>query len=64
MSNTCFIGNIRGVTTQIANAIPVLVDSAGQLGTVSSSKRFKNEIKPMDKRQRIHSGAQAGDFPL
>ena len=48
VSNTCFIGNIRGVTTQNANAIPVLVDSAGQLGTVSSSKRFKNEIKPMD----------------
>jgi Chaperone of endosialidase len=23
--------------------------SAGQLGTVSSSQRFKNEIKPMDK---------------
>jgi len=32
-----------------ANAIPVVIDSAGQLGTVSSSRRFKNEIKPMDK---------------
>jgi Chaperone of endosialidase len=31
------------------NAIPVLIDSAGQLGTVSSSCRFKKEIKPMDK---------------
>ena len=27
----------------------MLVDSAGQLGTMSSSKRFKKEIKPMDK---------------
>jgi hypothetical protein len=48
VSNTCFIGRIRGVTTQNANAIPVLVDSAGQLGTLSSSRRFKTEIKPMD----------------
>jgi hypothetical protein len=43
-----FIAGIRGVTTGIANAIPVLVDTAGQLGTMSSSKRFKNAIKPMD----------------
>src|SRR2546423_11569498 len=48
VSNSCFIGNIRGVTTANADAIPVLIDSAGQLGTVSSSKRFKQEIKPMD----------------
>jgi hypothetical protein len=33
----------------MANAIPVLIDSAGQLGTTSSSRRFKKEIKPMDK---------------
>jgi hypothetical protein len=26
----------------------VLIDSEGQLGTVSSSARFKKEIKPMD----------------
>jgi len=49
VSDSCFIGNIRGVTTANADAIPVLIDSAGQLGTVSSSARFKNEIKPMDK---------------
>jgi hypothetical protein len=48
VSDTCFIGNIFGVTTQNADAIPVLVDSAGQLGTASSSRRFKKEIKPMD----------------
>jgi trimeric autotransporter adhesin len=46
---TCFIANIRDVQTQNTDAIPVLVDSAGQLGTVSSSQRFKKEIKPMDK---------------
>jgi Chaperone of endosialidase len=48
ISNTCFIGHIRGVTTHNANAIPVLIDSAGQLGTASSSRRFKKEIEPMD----------------
>ena len=48
VSNSCFIGHIRGVTTAQNNAIPVLIDSSGQLGTVSSSRRFKNEIKPMD----------------
>src|SRR6266536_1240531 len=45
----CFIGNIRGVTTANNNAVNVMIDSAGQLGTISSSRRFKKEIKPMDK---------------
>jgi len=48
VSNSCFIGRIRGVTTAHADAVPVLIDSAGQLGTISSSRRFKKEIKPMD----------------
>ena len=49
VSNSCFIGRIRGVTTAHADAVPVLIDSVGQLGTISSSRRFKNEIKPMAK---------------
>ena len=44
-----FIAGIRGVTTGNADAIPVLIDSAGQFGTANSSRRFKKEIKPMDK---------------
>ena len=47
-SDTCFIGNIRGVTTDNMNAVPVLIDSAGQLGTVNSSQRFKKDIQPME----------------
>jgi uncharacterized coiled-coil protein SlyX len=43
-----FIAGIRGTTTGNVDAIPVLIDSAGQLGTLSSSQRFKKEIKPMD----------------
>jgi Chaperone of endosialidase len=42
-----FITGIRGVTTGNANAIPVVIDSNGQLGTMSSSRRFKHEIKRM-----------------
>src|SRR5882724_2576716 len=42
-----FIAGIRGVTTANA-AIPVLIDTLGQLGTTSSSRRFKKEIKAMD----------------
>jgi hypothetical protein len=44
-----FIAGIRGVTTGQADAIPVVIDSTGQLGTASSSGRFKREINPMDK---------------
>ena len=45
---SAFIRGIRGVTTGNNDAIPVLIDSAGQLGTTSSSRRFKKEIKPMN----------------
>src|SRR5262249_30707462 len=36
-----------GTATANANAVPVVIDSAGQLGTVSSSARFKDGIVPM-----------------
>jgi Chaperone of endosialidase len=48
VTSSCFIGNIRGVTTDVADAIPVLIDSASQLGAASSSQRFKKDIKPME----------------
>ncbi len=41
------IAGIRGVTTGKANAVPVVIDSNGQLGTIASSRRFKEEIQPM-----------------
>src|SRR6266498_2194256 len=49
VDNSCFIGNIRDVTTANNDAVPVVIDSASQLGTVSSSRRFKKEIEPMEK---------------
>jgi len=48
VNDSCFIGNVHGVTTQNNDAIPVLIDSAGQLGTISSSRRYKTEIQPLD----------------
>ena len=47
---------------QNANAIPVLIDSAGQLGTASSSNRFKKEIKPMDKASEAILGLKPVTF--
>jgi FtsZ-binding cell division protein ZapB len=44
---TTFIAGIRGTTTVNPDAIPVMIDSAGQLGTVSSSRRFKEDILDM-----------------
>jgi Chaperone of endosialidase len=43
-----FIAGIRGTSTGDMDAVPVVIDSDGQLGTVSSSARFKEQIKPMD----------------
>jgi hypothetical protein len=57
-----FIAGIRGVTTQNANAIPVLIDSAGQLGTMSSSRRFKKEIKRMDQTSEAILGLKPVTF--
>jgi ABC-type Fe3+-hydroxamate transport system substrate-binding protein len=56
-SNTIRIGNtdinttiIRGISGQtIPSGATVIVASNGQLGTMTSSKRFKQDIKPMDK---------------
>lgn len=49
----CFIGGIRGITTGVNDAIAVLVDSAGQLGTVSSSARYKDDIEDMGKDSEL-----------
>lgn len=43
--NKCFIAGIRGITTTNNDAIAALIDSNGQLGTVSSSRRYKDNIQ-------------------
>jgi hypothetical protein len=42
-----FIAGIRGATTGSSNALPVVIDENGQLGTVVSSRRFKENIADM-----------------
>ena len=46
-SNACYIASIFGQTS--ANGMPVFINSDNKLGTITSSNRFKEEIKPMDK---------------
>jgi endosialidase-like protein len=46
VSDTCYIGNIFNQTS--SGGAGVFVNSAGKLGTGTSSRRFKDDIKPMD----------------
>ena len=45
--NATFIAGVRGDT--VASGVGVIVGTDGQLGTISSSERFKEAVKPMDK---------------
>jgi Chaperone of endosialidase len=44
-NNSCFIGNVFNRTSPVGAA--VFVNSSGKLGTITSSRRFKEEIEPM-----------------
>jgi uncharacterized coiled-coil protein SlyX len=46
VSNSCYIGSIFGQTSSGGTA--VFINSDGKLGTTTSSRRFKQEIKAMD----------------
>jgi hypothetical protein len=46
-SGACYIASIFDQTS--ADGIPVLINSNNKLGTTTSSKRFKEDIKPMGK---------------
>ena len=46
-NSACYIASIFSQTSP--SGIPVLINANGKLGTTTSSKRFKDEIKPMDK---------------
>ena len=47
-----YIAGISGKTVASASAVAVFVDNTGKLGTVKSSARFKDDIKPMDKASK------------
>jgi len=60
VSNTCYIGNIFGVTSVAGTA--VFINSAGKLGTTTSSRRFKEGIKPMERTSEALFGLQPVTF--
>jgi hypothetical protein len=45
VDNSCYIGQIFGATS--SNGVGVFVNSNGRLGTMTSSRRFKERIRPM-----------------
>ena len=47
LQTATYIAGISGATT--SGGVAVFVDTDGKLGTLTSSARFKDEIKPMDK---------------
>jgi len=47
MSDSCFIGQIFGAT--VPGGSTVVIDANNRLGTMTSSRRFKEDIEPMDK---------------
>lgn len=51
--NKCFIGGISGKTTGLAG-VAVLCDSNGQLGTISSSEKVKENIRDIEDTSFLH----------
>ena len=49
-SNACYIASIFGQTS--TNGVPVLINPNGKLGTTTSSKRFKDDIRPMEQASK------------
>jgi hypothetical protein len=49
VSNTTWIGGVYGVQPQDVPTTPVVVSANGQLGSITSSERFKKDIASMDK---------------
>ena len=48
---TCYIAGIYGVT--VSGGTQVYIDSAGQLGTVTSSRRYKENITPVINHDKL-----------
>jgi trimeric autotransporter adhesin len=50
-SNACYIKSIFGQTS--TGGVPVFINSDNKLGTATSSKRFKDDIKPMGRASEV-----------
>jgi Uncharacterized conserved protein len=55
-----YVAGIMGKT--VPRSTPVFINANGQLGTVTSSARFKDEIKPMDKASEAILGLKPVTF--
>ncbi|HEY2569180.1 MAG TPA: tail fiber domain-containing protein [Candidatus Udaeobacter sp.] len=51
VDNSCYIGNIFGDTS--SGGVAVFVNTNGRLGTTTSSRRFKEDIKPMAQASEV-----------
>ena len=45
--SSTFLAGVRGAKTGLANAVAVFIDGNGQLGTINSAARFKEDIREM-----------------
>jgi hypothetical protein len=57
---TTFIAGINGAT--VPTGVAVIIDADGHLGTITSSGRFKEAIKPMDKASETILGLKPVTF--
>ena len=60
VSHSCYIGNIFNQSSP--SGLAVFVNSDGKLGTIMSSRRFKEDIKPMDKASEANLALQPVAF--
>jgi len=60
VDSSCYIGGIFNATSSGGSA--VFINSAGKLGTSTSSQRFKDEIKPMDQASEALYGLKPVKF--
>ncbi len=51
VDNSCYIGNIFGATS--SGGTGVFINSGGKLGTMTSSRRFKDGIKPVESASEV-----------
>ena len=58
--NACYIANI--FSQMSVTGLPVLINAFGKLGTTTSSRRFKEDIKPMDKASDALFGLEPVTF--
>jgi Chaperone of endosialidase len=60
--SACYIGGIFNQTIDVGSAVVVGIDNTGKLGTAPSSRRFKQDIKPMEKASEAILALKPGTF--